>query len=61
MYVKHVMRGKAHTLFKRVAIFKGYLVRLVAHVRAKIMNRNCTKVQKSIKKYLLDKRLQKIK
>lgn len=61
MYVNSVFRSKAKAQFKRVAILKGYLCQLVAEVRTQIMNDKCSKLQKVIRKYLMEKRLQKIK
>ena len=61
MYQCSVFRGKVNRFFKRIAIFKGQLCGLVAQVRMDIMNRNCTKVQIACRKYILEKRLQKIK
>lgn len=61
MYVNSVFRGKAKAQFKRVAIMKGYLCQLVGEVRTQIMNTKCSKVQKVVRRYLMEKRLQKIK
>ena len=61
MWKKHKNREKVFNSLKRFALFKGYLVKLIEHIRTKILNKKCSKIQKKIKKYLLDKRLQKIK
>lgn len=61
MYVSSVFRGKVNTFLKRVAILKGHLCQMITKVRAEILNRKCSKIQSYIRKYLLEKRLQKIK
>ena len=59
MYVNSVFRGKVKEMFKMVAIFKGHLVKMVEEVRMKIMAKNCAKVQKVVKAFLLERRMQK--
>jgi hypothetical protein len=59
MYINSVFRGKVKSLFSMVAIFKGHLHWLVERVREKIMARNCKKVQKAVKAFLLERRMQK--
>ena len=61
MYRSSVFRGQVSTFFRRIAVLKGCLTNLAAEARAKILNRKCSTVQKYVRRYLLEKRLQKIK
>ena len=61
MWIKHKTREKVFNSLKRFSIFKGYLVQFVEKIRAKILNKKCSMIQTNIRKFLLDKRLQKIK
>jgi hypothetical protein len=61
MYVSSVFRGQVKTFLGSIRILKKHMLAIVAKVREKIKIRKCIKIQKRIKKYLLEKRLQKIK
>lgn len=61
MYVSSVFRGQIKTFLQSIRVLKKHLLIVVAKIREKIKVRKCIKIQKRIKKYLLEKRLQKIK
>jgi hypothetical protein len=61
MYVSSVFRGQVSTFLQSIRVLKKHLLIIVAKIREKIKVRKCIKIQKRIKKYLLEKRLQKIK
>jgi hypothetical protein len=45
----------------RIKVLKTYLMAIVANIKEKIRIKKCKKIQKYVRKYLLEKRLQKIK
>lgn len=61
MYVSSVFRGQTKKFLFSIKVLKSHLLFTVHKIREKIMIKKCTKIQKYIKKYLLEKRLQKIK
>jgi len=61
MYVSSVFRRKVTLFLKAVKVLKGHMLALVQDIRMKLMKKKCVKIQRYIRKYLLDKRLQKIK
>jgi len=61
MYVSSVFRGKVSLFLKAVKVLKGHMLSLVQGIRLKLVKKKCIKIERYIRKYLLDKRLQKIK
>ena len=59
MYNSSVFRRKVKGLFQMVAIFKGHLLWMVENIRQKILKRKCIKIQKAVKVYLMEKRMEK--
>lgn len=56
-----VLRGQVKDFFKRIKLMKIHLLTILSKIRQKIKIKKCRKIQKYVRKYLLEKRLQKIK
>ena len=61
MYEHAKFRTQAKDFIKKIKILKIHLLTFLSMVREKIKNKKCKIIQKRIKKFLLEKRLQKIK
>jgi hypothetical protein len=61
MYQSSVFRGQVKTFLQSIKVLKINMLFVVGKVREKIKIKKCRKIQRYIKKYLLEKRLQKIK
>lgn len=61
MYQSAVFRGQVKAFLQSIRIMKLHMFWLVSEVREKILNHKCSRVQFYIKRYLLEKRFQRIK